>query len=296
MTWLWQMLWLTRYCLVLCLFYRPPTFKAAECALAFLFKTAVVALFSASTHIPQLSVWTQLVFDTHQRKMRYIQLCQATKLLYPVVVKTISVARLLVPQTTDIFFLQRVLSDTCLKPFNFCIDDLQPFLQSTLPIHGAQKAKPINTPLASGTCLAAAWPAPGWRARSPVCCDSRRGHNCSSSRHGGHGSGFGLHDEPVRTRSRCGLGQTASDAPARGKSRENDLGGRRKAILLGRVSLLGFMWYLNCCPHFKSRKKKIFVNFPQINSYTFLEPSSSAPHLQKARAVIHFKMSHITDT
>lgn len=237
----------------------------------------------------------QLVFDKHQRKMRFIQLCQATKLLHPVVVKTICVVTLLVPQTGDVFFLQRALSDICLKPFNFCTDDMPPFLQPTLPLPGAEKAKQTNTPPASGTCLAAAWPAPGWRARSPICCDSRRGHGCSTSHHGGHGSGFCLRDEPARTRSRCGLVHTASDAPARGKSRENDLGGRQKVILLGKVPLIAYMWYLTAALISSSGEKKS-VKFPWINIYTFLVPSNSAPHLQKAEAVIHFKMSQVTHT
>ena len=99
--------------------------------------------------MPQLSVWMQLVFDKPQRKMKYIQLCQATKLLCPVVVKTISVLSLLVPQTGDIFFLQRAVSDPCLKPFHFCTANFQISLQSTPLIHGAQKpsGKTLRSPL-----------------------------------------------------------------------------------------------------------------------------------------------------
>lgn len=253
-------------------------------------ETAVVALFSASTHKPQLSAWMELVFDKHQSKTRYIKLCQATKLLYPVVVKTINVKS---PGSTDWRYF---LPAKSLKPFNFCTDDLQPFLHSTVPIHGAQKAKQLSTVPGCGTCLAGAWPALGWRARWPVCCDSRRGRGCSSSPPGDRGSGCGLRDEPARTRSQCGLGPTASDAPAAGKSRESDLGRRQKVILLGRVLLLAYIQYLTAALISSSGKRKFFKNFPWINSYTFLGPSSSAPHLQNAGAVIHFKMSQVTCT
>lgn len=74
--------------------------------------------------------------------MKYIQLCQATKLLCPVVVKSISVLSLLVPQTGAV-------NDPCLKPFHFCIANLQTFLQSTVLFHGAQKpsGKTLHSPV-----------------------------------------------------------------------------------------------------------------------------------------------------
>jgi len=81
--------------------------------------------------------------------MKHVQLCQATKLLCPVVVKTISVLSLLVPQPGGIYFLQRAVSDLSLKPFHFCTANFQAFLQSILLIRGAQKPsrKPPRPPL-----------------------------------------------------------------------------------------------------------------------------------------------------
>lgn len=174
----------------------------------------------------------QPVFDKCQIKIKSIQLCQATDLPCPVAVKIISALSFLVPWMRYFFPSNRELSVTLVSNhFIFA----QAFFFSVLLTHTAQEPR---KPLSAGTCLAAALPALGWKGHWPTCCDSRRGHDCSSSRHWGHGSGFGLRDEPVRTRSQCGMVQTASDAPVIRRLKENDLGVRRNSVLLWRVSPL----------------------------------------------------------
>lgn len=231
-----HMLWLKRYCLAPCFYFTAlrqwrqlqlPYF--VHCRLQFDKFSSFVVLFpsSNSTHIAQLRAWMQPVFDKRQIKIKSIQLCQTTDLPCPVAVKTISALSFLGPQMRYVFPSNKELSVTLVS--NHFISE-QAFFFSTHPPHPRCSKAKETTPLSAGTCLAAALPALGWKGHWPACCDSRRGHDCSSSHHWGHGSGFGLHDEPVRTRSQCGMVQTASGAPVIRRLKENDLGVKRNSV------------------------------------------------------------------